>query len=67
MAAPDNLGGQWSEAEKMFGRKTGMHSHPDTHPAWMSFTDSDCPRCRIDKPQKFQNGKARMAYYLGKG
>ena len=33
------------EYEQHFGRKTGMHTHPVTHPSWMSFQDGNCPVC----------------------
>jgi hypothetical protein len=32
-------------AEDLFGRKTGRHTHPATHPAWLEFSDQDCPAC----------------------
>jgi hypothetical protein len=31
--------------EQMFGTKTGFHTHPVTHPQWISFPDGDCPVC----------------------
>jgi hypothetical protein len=31
--------------EKEFGKKTGEHTHPVTHPNWMTFNDKTCPNC----------------------
>lgn len=33
------------DASDLFGRKTGRHSHPATHPLWMEFADDDCLVC----------------------
>ena len=35
--------------DQLFGRKTGRHTHPVTHPAWLEFADGDCPRCDADR------------------
>jgi 8-oxo-dGTP pyrophosphatase MutT (NUDIX family) len=35
----------WTAAELMFGRRTGRHSHPATHPQWLEFSDGDCAVC----------------------
>lgn len=28
-----------------FGSKSGLHSHPPTHPTWMQFSDKNCEVC----------------------
>lgn len=33
------------EYQRLFGLKTGRHTHPVTHPAWLEFTDGDCVVC----------------------
>ena len=42
-AVPDQAG--VSDYERLFGRKTGAHSHPATHPLWMTFADDACLIC----------------------
>lgn len=42
-AHPDSDG--WTEAELLFGRKSGRHTHPVTHPVWMEFEDGGCIVC----------------------
>ena len=32
--------------ERLFGIKTGRHTHPATHPLWLTFRDDDCPVCQ---------------------
>jgi 8-oxo-dGTP pyrophosphatase MutT (NUDIX family) len=41
----------WTAAELMFGRRTGRHSHPATHPRWLEFSDDDCPVCGSVPPE----------------
>jgi hypothetical protein len=31
--------------EQLFGRPTGQHTHPDTHPHWLVFVTATCPVC----------------------
>ena len=31
--------------ESLFGTPTGTHTHPATHPLWLTFTDGDCVVC----------------------
>jgi hypothetical protein len=42
MTTAKDAGKPYTEAENTFGRKTGRHSHPATHPNWMEFTDGNC-------------------------
>lgn len=32
-------------AEQLFGKPTGLHTHPATHPLWMTFPDGSCQVC----------------------
>jgi hypothetical protein len=36
----------YTEAETIFGRKAGTHTHPATHPIWMEFADGSCIVCK---------------------
>jgi hypothetical protein len=37
--------------EQMFGTRTGLHTHPATHPQWMTFPDTGCPVCEPTAPK----------------
>lgn len=45
MTTAKDAGVPYTEAEEMFGRKTGTHTHPVTHPNWMEFADDNCIVC----------------------
>ena len=49
MTTAKDAGKPYTEAESMFGRKTGRHSHPATHPIWMEFADDNCIVCGAAK------------------
>ena len=45
-------------AADLFGTRTGMHSHPVTHPLQVKFTDGDCPVC--DPQREAQAPRERL-------
>lgn len=49
-----------STAEQLFGIKTGVHSHPDTHPHWLMFSDAGCPRCNAEPARTADGGPSPL-------
>ena len=47
-------------APDLFGTRTGRHTHPDTHPQWMEFSDGNCPRCRPELAEMICDQRPRI-------
>jgi hypothetical protein len=41
-----------AEYQRLFGSRTGRHTHPVTHPLWLEFTDGDCVVCGVTPEAK---------------
>jgi hypothetical protein len=51
-----------SEHERLFGTKTGRHTHPVTHPAWLEFKDGECIVCSSN-----EHGPVNTVRLAGRG